>query len=275
LAWSLGVDVASTPSDKDFFLAKINGDNSATDIVYIYNNGASGAQVEVPASGPSYIPTAGFTINGQGRISGDPVLLAVRPTIDQVKNAFEVLRLDTTTAHAPESFPTFRIHGDPTVGLALGSGAAAPDSKIVRTSTGGLRAQLAATGAADVFFVENSHSPKASGDIARLTFASDGFGLVRMEGDYNSSGPAGGYTLYTNNNGTWNARFRADINGIGFFAKAVAGSTVGTSAAAASVVTTAATQTTPWGFATQAQADGIVTLVNNLRAEIRALGLLT
>lgn len=36
-------------------------------------------------------------------------------------------------------------------------------------------------------------------------------------------------------------------------------------AAQATVVTTASTQTTPWGFATQAQADAIVTLVNELR----------
>lgn len=37
------------------------------------------------------------------------------------------------------------------------------------------------------------------------------------------------------------------------------------SAAQAAVGTTAATQTTPWGFATQAQADALVTLVNELR----------
>lgn len=45
-------------------------------------------------------------------------------------------------------------------------------------------------------------------------------------------------------------------------------------AAQAAVVTTAATQTTPWGFSTQAQADAIVTLVNELRAALTDKGLI-
>ena len=45
--------------------------------------------------------------------------------------------------------------------------------------------------------------------------------------------------------------------------------------AQAVVVTTAATQTTPFGFATGAQADAIVTLVNELRAALVAKGIIT
>jgi hypothetical protein len=45
-------------------------------------------------------------------------------------------------------------------------------------------------------------------------------------------------------------------------------------AAQAAVVTTASTQTTPYGFSTQAQADSIVTLVNELRAALVEKGLL-
>lgn len=45
-------------------------------------------------------------------------------------------------------------------------------------------------------------------------------------------------------------------------------------AAQAAVVTTAATQTTPFGYATGAQADAIVTLVNELRAALVAFGLI-
>lgn len=45
-------------------------------------------------------------------------------------------------------------------------------------------------------------------------------------------------------------------------------------AAQAAVTTTASTQTTPWGFATQAQADGIVTLVNEIRATLVEKGLM-
>ena len=46
------------------------------------------------------------------------------------------------------------------------------------------------------------------------------------------------------------------------------------SAAQASVVTTATTQTTPYGFATQAQGDAIVTLVNEIRAALVEKGLI-
>lgn len=46
------------------------------------------------------------------------------------------------------------------------------------------------------------------------------------------------------------------------------------SSAQTAVVTTASTQTTPWGFATQAQADAIVTLVNELRAALVEKGLI-
>lgn len=45
-------------------------------------------------------------------------------------------------------------------------------------------------------------------------------------------------------------------------------------AAQAAVVTTAATQSTPYGYATQAQADALVALVNELRAAMVALGLI-
>lgn len=43
-------------------------------------------------------------------------------------------------------------------------------------------------------------------------------------------------------------------------------------AAQTAVVATAATQTTPWGFSTQSQADSIVTLLNEIRAGLVALG---
>lgn len=42
----------------------------------------------------------------------------------------------------------------------------------------------------------------------------------------------------------------------------------------AAVITTAATSTSPFGFATAAQADSIVTLVNALRAAMIAQGLM-
>lgn len=44
--------------------------------------------------------------------------------------------------------------------------------------------------------------------------------------------------------------------------------------AQAAVATTASTQTTPYGYSTQAQADGIVVLVNEIRAALVEKGLL-
>jgi hypothetical protein len=45
-------------------------------------------------------------------------------------------------------------------------------------------------------------------------------------------------------------------------------------AAQVAVATTAATNTTPWGFSTQAQADGVITLLNEVRASLVSLGLI-
>jgi hypothetical protein len=46
------------------------------------------------------------------------------------------------------------------------------------------------------------------------------------------------------------------------------------SASQAAVVTTTPTNTTPWGFSTQAQATAIITLVNELRTALVNLGLI-
>lgn len=46
------------------------------------------------------------------------------------------------------------------------------------------------------------------------------------------------------------------------------------SASQATVATTTATQTTPWGFSTQAQANALVTLVNELQAALVAKGII-
>lgn len=42
----------------------------------------------------------------------------------------------------------------------------------------------------------------------------------------------------------------------------------------AAMGTTAATTTTPWGFATSTQADSIATLVNQMRSDLIELGLI-
>lgn len=47
-----------------------------------------------------------------------------------------------------------------------------------------------------------------------------------------------------------------------------------TSANEAAASATAATTTSPWGYATSTQANAVVTLVNQLRADLVALGLI-
>lgn len=42
----------------------------------------------------------------------------------------------------------------------------------------------------------------------------------------------------------------------------------------AAAISTTATSTTPWGFATSTQANAVVTLVNQLRADLVTLGLI-
>lgn len=53
---------------------------------------------------------------------------------------------------------------------------------------------------------------------------------------------------------------------------AVTGMALPASAAQAAVATTSATQSSPWGFSTQAQADGVITLLNRLRTDLITQG---
>lgn len=59
---------------------------------------------------------------------------------------------------------------------------------------------------------------------------------------------------------------------VGFFGSAAIVQPTGADQGA--VVTTAATQTTPFGFATQAQADDLVALANAMRTALVNLGLI-
>jgi hypothetical protein len=77
----------------------------------------------------------------------------------------------------------------------------------------------------------------------------------------------------TNPNISDNTTLAATGEKLGFFGLAVPiVQPVGATQAA--VITTAATTSTPYGFATQAQADAIVTLVNALRLALVNLGLI-
>lgn len=73
-----------------------------------------------------------------------------------------------------------------------------------------------------------------------------------------------------NTNGTILGQDTSDL--IGFYGKTAVVQPSGAEQAAVS--TTAATTTTPWGFTTSTQANAIVSLVNQIRADLVSLGLL-
>ncbi len=73
--------------------------------------------------------------------------------------------------------------------------------------------------------------------------------------------PSGGTTL---------GQSAADL--IGFYGTTPVAQRSGSAGAA--VTTTASTTTTPYGYGAAAQADGIVTLLNEIRAALVALGLM-
>ena len=75
---------------------------------------------------------------------------------------------------------------------------------------------------------------------------------------------------WSNPDGTLTERAKGYLRSISDFTGASAGYTPPTVGAA--VVDTAATTTTPYGYATQAQADAIVTRLNEIRAALIAYG---
>jgi hypothetical protein len=81
-----------------------------------------------------------------------------------------------------------------------------------------------------------------------------------------------GYNIAFGTTGTGGQIGTTTAQLIGFHG--TAGTIQRASAAQAAVATTAATQTSPWGFTTQAQADGIVTLVNEIRTVLVNKGLM-
>lgn len=90
----------------------------------------------------------------------------------------------------------------------------------------------------------------------------------------------------------WSGSHLTLVNGVGIQTSTANGSSFGTTvnekvsfhgvtptvqragAAQAAVVTTAATQTTPWGFTTQAQANAIITLLNEIRTTLVEKGMM-
>jgi hypothetical protein len=110
-------------------------------------------------------------------------------------------------------------------------------------------------------FVVNA-AGNAGSERLRLTNDTDGTGLITIAD--NNNFVVG--TTYGTKIGTSTTQKLAFYNATPIVQRA--------SASQAAVATTAATQTTPWGFSTQAQADGIITLLNEIRTTLVNLGLM-
>jgi hypothetical protein len=186
LAWSVGVDVAVPPYNRDFYIGKARADDSVRDVIYLLNNGADEPQVSLFPAGPSNPPAAGVSIFGQLTRQGDPDLLHLRPTADHANFSLAIQKLG-------EAQPTFGINknGD----LSWGGGASTPPggklnaagATFSREAAGNLLLQHGGgAGIVPVLSLMSSHAG-AVGDGVRFSMVMDGFTLVRMESSYKGS----------------------------------------------------------------------------------------
>lgn len=128
-------------------------------------------------------------------------------------------------------------------------------------------------GAADELKTDDTFIAAASGAGASLGPIGPGFKAALAFGLANDT------RLYRDSSGVLRTPGGVTVDGalsvagnVGFYATTPIAQRA--SAAQAAVATTSATNITPWGFSTQAQADAIITLLNEVRAAFVALGLI-
>jgi hypothetical protein len=183
LAWSIGVDTAIPPYNRDFYIGKVRADNSVRDVFYLLNNGANEPQVSLFPAGAGNAPTAGVTIFGQLTRQGDPDLLHLRPTADHDNRSLAIQKLG-------ESQPTFAVNKNGEMAWGAG-GSTAPGGKgnaagatLGREAAGNLLLQHGGgAGIVPVLSLMSSHAG-AVGDGVRLSMVMDGFTLARIESSY-------------------------------------------------------------------------------------------
>jgi hypothetical protein len=186
MAWSIGVDTAVAPYNRDFYIGRVDSDDSVRDVFYLLNNDTDEPQVSLFPAGPGNPPAAGVTIFGQLTRQGDPDLLHLRPTADHDNFSLAVQKLG-------ESRPTFAINKNGEMSWGSG-GSTAPGGKfnaggatVSRESAGNLLFQHGGgAGIVPVLSLMSSHAG-AVGDGVRLSMVMDGFTLARIESSYKGS----------------------------------------------------------------------------------------
>jgi hypothetical protein len=212
-AWQVGVDVAVPPRFRDFFIAKVEKDDSVRDVIYIWNNGATEAPaVDLFPAGPQYPVNASVAINGQRNRGGDPPQLMLRPNVEHQGESF-VIKVLT------EEQPRFAINRDGAVSWGPG-GTTAPGGTLGR---GG--ATLERSSVAGLRLSHGRNIPRGlalhnsgaiHGDGTGIALMADGFTFARIDGTYYSH-PGGKLSLQVaNGSSSFAERITMDNLGIAF-----------------------------------------------------------
>jgi hypothetical protein len=215
-AWQIGVDVAVPPRNRDFFIAKVEADDSVRDVLYVWNNGAgSDPAVDIFPAGPSYPVNASMAINGRQNSQSDPPMLMLRPNAGLDGHAM-VIKVIT------EAQPRWGISKDGVQSWGPG-GTTPPGGKSgatgvslerlpgsgIRISQGGDAPGVSRT------LVLNNTRPRTGGDGTGIAFAADGFNYARIDSTFGNPGGKLSFQVQTSGT-TFTERMAMDINGIGF-----------------------------------------------------------
>ena len=214
-AWQVGVDVAVPPYNRDFFIAKVEKDDTVRDVIYIWNNGATEAPaIDLFPAGPSYPVNASVAINGQRNRGGDPPQLMLRPNVE---HQGEVLVVKVIT----EAEPRWAVNRDGAVSWGPG-GTTAPGGRggaggatLERSSVAGLRLSHGGAGITRALALHNSR-PRTHGDGTGIALMADGFTFARIDGTYYNY-PGGKLSLQVaTGSSTFAERIAMDNLGIAF-----------------------------------------------------------
>ena len=254
-AWQVGVDVAIPPRNRDFFIAKVEADDTVRDVIYIANNGAGvPPAIDLFPAGPSYPANASVAISGQMNHDGDPPMLVLRP-----HNLLEGPAM--TIKIISEDQPRWAIDRDGTQSWGPG-GSTTPGGRkgatgatIDRTASGSLRLGHggASSGISRALVLENTRA-RAHGDGTGIELMADGFTYGRIDGTYYSY-PGGRIALsVATGSNSYVDRIAVDNLGVGFNgAKPIVPPTYGS-----------ATASNKWGNTEQQMLNRIYTLLRTM-----------
>jgi hypothetical protein len=254
-AWQLGIDVSVPPRNRDFFIAKVEADDSVRDVIYMWNNGAGNEPaIDLFPAGPSYPVNASVAINGRSNRQADPPMLMLRPNAALDGNAMVIKALT-------EAQPRWGIDKDgaqswgPGGSTAPGGRSGATGVTLERAAGSGLRVSQGggAPGISRALVLNNSRT-RAHGDGTGMTFEAQGLPYARIDGTYYTY-PGGRLSLSVLGAGnSFVERIAIDNLGIGFNgAKPIVVPTYGS-----------ATASTRWGATEQQMLNRLYTLIKTL-----------